>query len=110
MSKERDPYGRDPHAPGSKVDLGKLQPELIHRGFARALHQVTEIGTYGAEKYTPDGWEQVPEGQRRYMNAMYRHLGAHHQGEATDPETGYLHLAHAAWNLLALLELRARER
>src|SRR5690606_1597282 len=56
---ERDPNGIDPHEPGAKLDAGKVEPELIQRGFARALLAVADVGTYGATKYTRDGWQDV---------------------------------------------------
>src|SRR5690606_9415436 len=107
---ERDPNGIDPREPGAKLDVGKVEPELIQRGFARALLAVAEVGTYGAAKYTRDGWQDVQDGVRRYTNAMYRHLSAEHRGEERDPDTGLLHAAHAAWNALARLELMLREK
>ena len=109
MTEERDPHGLDPHEPGAKLDAGKVRPELIMRGFARALLAVAEVGTYGAQKYTDDGWEQVPDGVRRYTDALYRHLLKEHMGEANDPDTHLLHAAHAAWNALARLELMLRD-
>lgn len=106
---ERDPNGLDPHAPGAKLDAGKPRPELIMRGFARALSAVAEVATFGANKYTDDGWQEVPEAERRYTDALYRHLLKHHRGEEDDPDSGLSHLAHAAWNALAILELRLRK-
>ena len=108
-AEERDPHGLDPHVPGAKVDAGKAQPELIMRGFSRALSAVTDVGTYGAQKYTRDGWEQVEDGVRRYRNAMYRHRSQYYRGETLDPDTRIHHLAHAAWNTLAELELLLRK-
>lgn len=107
--KEYDPTGLGQHEPGAKLDGGKVRPELVMRGFANALWAVAEIGTYGAQKYTDDGWEKVPDGFQRYTDAMYRHLLREHQGEALDPESGFLHAAHTAWNALARLELLLRE-
>lgn len=107
---ESDPYGKDANAPGSKLDLGKDQMELTERGFAKALREVARIGTYGAVKYTPDGWQEVPEGIRRYRNAASRHRNDFYQGETYDPESGYHHLAHECWNRLAELELLLRMR
>ena len=107
---ERDPNGIDPHSAGAKLDAGKVEPELIQRGFARALLAVAEVGTYGATKYTRDGWQDVQDGVRRYTNAMYRHLSAEHRGEQCDPDTKLMHAAHAAWNALARLELMLREK
>src|SRR5690606_34954678 len=82
---ERDPNGIDPHSAGAKLDAGKVEPELIQRGFARALLAVADVGTYGATKYTRDGWQDVPAGVRRYTHAMSRHLSGEHRGAEGRP-------------------------
>lgn len=103
-----DPYGKNPHEVGSKLDAGKIRAGLMASGFARALEKVAEITTYGANKYTPNGWLSVPDAENRYKDALYRHLLRAEQGEEFDPESNLPHLAHAAWNALALLELQER--
>lgn len=105
---ETDPTGRNPHEPGAKLDAGKPLPWLVFSGFARALKRVTDIGTYGAAKYTSSGWMTVPDAENRYMEAFMRHVLAHASGQAYDKDSGQPHLAHAAWNLLAVLELQQR--
>lgn len=105
---EADPHGTDAHAPGAKLDAGKNQLGLIFHGFPRALQAVGEVGTYGAQKYSPNGWLHVPDGERRYTDAMYRHLMKEAQGEHIDPETELMHAAQSAWNALARLELMLR--
>lgn len=109
---EKDPHGKDPHQPGAKLDLGKNRLGLVLLGFSRALQAVGEVGTYGANKYSDNGWVDVPDGQRRYTDAMLRHLLCESAGEPSDPDTGLHHAAHAAWNALARLDLllRAQER
>ncbi len=106
---ERDPHGLAPNAPGAKLDHGKNDLALVLHGFARALEAVGHVGTFGARKYTPNGWVQVPDGQHRYTSAMYRHLLAEGRGEQLDPQTSLHHAAHAEWNALARLELALRE-
>ena len=59
---------------GLKFDSGKPQPWLVIGGFAMALEEVAKVATFGAEKYTPDGWRHVQDGQRRYMEAFARHM------------------------------------
>lgn len=105
---ERDPHGRDPHEPGAKLDAGKPRLGLVLGDFARALAEVGKVGTYGAEKYSPGGWLEVPDGKARYLDALYRHLLADARCEGFDPDSGVSHLSHACWNMLALLELRIR--
>lgn len=100
-----DPHGKDAHEPGAKLDKGKLRPALVLGGFAKALRAVTEVGTYGAYKYSEGGWKHVSDGLRRYDEAKCRHQMAEACGELTDQDTGFLHAAHEAWNALAKLEL-----
>jgi hypothetical protein len=107
---ELDPDGKDPHVSGAKLDLGKNELSLIMMGFANALIEVGKVGTYGAQKYTRNGWMNVNDGQYRYTNAMFRHLLEEGIGEQTDRDTGLHHLAHACWNCLAVLELKLREQ
>lgn len=106
---EVDPYDKDPHEPGAKLDAGKNRLGLVLGGFPRALEAVGEVGTYGANKYTDNGWKHVPDGAERYGDAMYRHLMSAAKGEEFDRESGLRHLAHAAWNALAVLELLLRD-
>ena len=105
---EHDPTGKDPHQPGAKLDAGKVEMGLILNGMPRALLQVARVATYGANKYTRDGWMSVPDGPRRYTDALYRHLNAEARGEVDDADTQLEHAAHAAWNALARLELLLR--
>jgi len=101
---ESDPHNRPLNTPGAKADAGKVRPALVLGGFARAVLAVSEVATYGASKYTEDGWRSVPRALARYRDAGDRHRLAG-ELEDTDPESGLLHLAHEAWNVLALLEI-----
>ena len=109
LKQETDPNGIDAHTKGAKLDAGKVQPELIIRGFARSLLEVAKVATYGANKYTEDGWEVVPNGKKRYANAGLRHKLKRYIGQTHDSDTKIMHLAHEAWNILAELELTLRE-
>lgn len=68
-----------------------------------ALLEVATILTKGAEKYSPNGWKEVPHGVFRYYNAMIRHF-LKESSEERDAE-GFLHIGCVAWNALAVLEL-----
>lgn len=105
---ELDPNGLDQHAPGAKVDAGKVRPSLIIMGMARAIWAVSEVGTMGAAKYTDGGWVLVPNGEARYEDADLRHMLKRGMGQPVDDESNYLHLAHEAWNALAKLDLYIR--
>lgn len=108
--READPLGKDAHEPGAKLDHGKNRLSLVIHGFARALQEVGRVGTYGANKYTANGWIDVPDGENRYTDAMYRHLLREASGEQVDADTGIAHAAHAAWNALARLDLMLRKQ
>lgn len=107
-SPEADPHGKSPSEAGAKLDAGKNRLGLVLFGFARALQEVGKVGTYGANKYTDSGWVDVPDGERRYTDAMLRHLLREATGEERDPDTSLHHAAHAAWNALARLDLVLR--
>lgn len=94
---------------GIKHDHGKPRPDLILHTMARAMLAVSEVAAFGASKYDDDNWLLVDDANRRYADAKARHMlqGAF---ESHDDESGLLHAAHEAWNALALLELKLRER
>lgn len=105
---ETDPDGLDAHAPGAKLDHGKPRPSLVLQSMPRALLAVAEVATYGADKYTPGGWQHVNNGIARYTDAMFRHALA--EGvDSHDLDTALPHAAQIAWNALARLELMLRE-
>ena len=106
-SYETEPNGLSPHTPGAKLDAGKNRLGLVFTDFAKAIEQVGLVATMGAAKYTASGWVSVKGGKERYSDALFRHLVAHAAGERVDA-SGLLHLAHAAWNVLAVLELELR--
>lgn len=94
---------------GKKYDSGKPRVGLMISDFARALEMIADVTTFGAEKYAPSNWLNVVNAAERYNDALHRHLLKHAQGELLDDESGLTHLSHAAWNILALLELEARK-
>lgn len=99
---EVDPYGFPQHAPGSKLDNGKVDWSLA---LWDAFHQCVAVQTYGATKYTRDGWRSVPDGVDRYQAALIRHFVAWKSGELIDPESNLPHLAHMMCNLAFIMEL-----
>jgi hypothetical protein len=110
MDLNLDPNGKDLHTAGAKADAGKNRAGMVLGGFARALWAVCEVGTFGAFKYTDNGWTQVPGAQDRYDDAMMRHWLKNHMGETYDSDSELKHLAHEAWNALAKLDLHLREQ
>ena len=110
LTGETDPNGLHLNTPGAKADAGKNRPALVLGGFARALWEVSKVGTGGAIKYTDNGWMEVPNGISRYDDADMRHWLKEKMGEKYDSDTELLHAAHKAWNALARLDLLLRER
>lgn len=98
------------HVKGAKDDSGKNRVSLVLGGFAEAILEVCKVGTFGANKYTDNGWQSVPNGIARYEDALFRHFLAYKSGEFLDPESKLPHLAHCAWNALAVLSLNLKER
>jgi len=94
---------RAKHSPieGRKFDIGKSQYGLIP---PFAQEEFVKVLTYGAQKYAPDNWKFVPEAERRYFDALQRHLWAFKRGERNDSESNLHHLAHAMCCLAFLLE------
>jgi len=107
---EKDPNGVSQKDPGSKLDSGKPRAWLCIQGFSSALSELALVTTAGAKKYSPSGWEKVPDGEARYMDAFGRHMLALGKGQEVDPDTGCMHQAQMIWNLLAALELKLRKR
>jgi hypothetical protein len=103
---ESDPDGIDQHAPGAKTDKGKPDCSLLLY-FGKALTAVSEVGTFGAEKYTRGGWQTVADGINRYTAAMLRHV-LQENYEEYDRDLPVMHAAQVAWNALARLELMLR--
>ena len=84
---------------GRKDDIGKLRFDLIP---VESLLEVVKVYTFGARKYQDRNWEKGIRYSRVFA-AINRHLWAFWNGENADNETGFSHLAHAAWGCLALI-------
>lgn len=83
-----------------KCELGRL------RQFGEALEAVAEVMAQGAIKYDDRNWLTGGKPDAEYLDSADRHLLKWaNEGEWYDSETGCAHVAHAAWNLLALLKL-----
>lgn len=94
---------------GMKYDEGKLLGAVIFQDFPLAIQKVLAVSTFGAEKYARHSWRDVPDLETRYDDARGRHfLWSFLEDE--DPESGVSHLAHEAWNCLALLQVELEKR
>lgn len=88
--------------PTAKYDGGKIRPSLVP---PEIIEQIARVREYGVKKYNdPESWRKVEP--QRYWDAVLRHtLAAWDDWQATDPESGLLHIAHIACNLAFLMAL-----
>lgn len=84
----------------TKFDEGKPMWDLLPY---KQVSQVVDVMTFGASKYSVNGWQTVPNARSRYFAATMRHLTAWWEGEKIDKESGIHHLAHAACCILFLM-------
>lgn len=99
----------NPEVSGIKADQGKPRLGLVLVEVPHAFEKLGTLLGFGADKYSVGNWDKVPEGEMRYLDALMRHLTQHHRGEKVDPESGELHLAHAAVNIMFLLDKELRK-
>lgn len=66
------------------------------------IEEVVRVYTYGAQKYAPNSWQNLPDGYNRYKAALLRHLTLIDQGKHFDDESGLLHASQVLWNAIAL--------
>ena len=94
---ENDSYTADNG--GLRHDEGKPEFHLLP---SDALRELGRVYTFGAKKYAPYNWERGMLWSRCF-NSLLRHLYAYWDGQKYDEETGLHHMAHVAWNAIALL-------
>jgi Domain of unknown function (DUF5664) len=83
-----------------KHDNGKPAWDLLPW---QQVGEIVSVLTYGARKYSGEGWKRTPDASNRYFAALMRHLVAWRSGKAVDHETGLSHLAHAGVCLLFIM-------
>lgn len=86
--------------PGLKHDQDKLPVGLLP---TMPLLDIAAVLRHGATKYGRHNW-RAGMAWSRVFDATLRHLLAWNEGEDCDLESGLNHLAHAACDLLFLLE------
>lgn len=95
---------------GKKYDSNKPMVGTILRVFPQALTAVGMCIQFGTRKYPdPNNWKKNKDALIRYNDSLIRHLTKFFFGKEFDEETGLPHLAHVAWNALAILELYLME-
>jgi len=87
---------------GTKHDTGKAQIGDFIKDFGISLLETAKVWAFGAEKYERSNWRLVDNAEKRYTDALVRHLVAEEQNDFDD-ESGLLHATHVAWNGLARL-------
>jgi hypothetical protein len=81
---------------GTKFDNNKIPLELIP---SEALFEIGKVLDAGRKKYGTANWAKGIE-ISRLLGASMRHIMQFNAGEDMDEETGTLHVANAACNLL----------
>ena len=90
----------DPNAATAmRFNQGKTRYALVPYTWTTAL---AEVMTRGAVKYAPDNWKKGMD-PKFMVDSLERPLHAFRTGEVFDPESGNHHMAHVAWNALALM-------
>jgi len=88
-----------------KKDEGKPQLSLIYKSF---VDEIAKVRMYGLTKY-PDRENWRTTETKLHHDALLRHVFAYLNGEINDKESGLNHLAHAACNIMFLIEEKKDE-
>lgn len=80
---------------GLRFNEGKLRYDLVH---PKAYEDFVQVLTDGANKYYDRNWENGLS-WTSVIASLKRHINAIERGEDYDPESGRLHIAHAACNV-----------
>ena len=93
----------------------KIRMELVDQGFPLALLELAKVMTWANENkgYKDHDWKNIPNAENAFKGAAARHRVkfdaqrsfGNEMLDCTDEESGVIHLAHEAFNVLALLEL-----
>lgn len=73
--------------------------------FPKALQAVARVCEHGGRKYGKGNFKLGGKPNDEYYGCAMRHLFKAYEGQDFDDQSGGLHIAHAIWNLMALLEL-----
>ena len=101
MTPDLKPKGVTPNPSPTKLPVADMISD-----FPLALREVSKVTGFGCLKHGPlGGWRSIPDFKRVYQNSKARHAiaGLVEEG-GLDGESGLPHLAHEAWNALALLQ------
>lgn len=89
------------HKQPTTSQLLTLVNDLYGFNVAQAEREIAEVLTFGARKYKPNNWRKCSD-TGRYLAAVFRHLDDWNTKGEVDEESGKLHRAHIATNLMFL--------
>jgi len=84
----------------TRYDNDKLKLDLVP---ASLIREVAKVMTFGAKKYDAHNWRKGMQWSR-CLASLKRHILEFENMVDIDPETGALHLGHAACNIAFLIE------
>lgn len=84
-----------------RFSAGKIRHDLMPPW---SIDQIAQVYTYGTIKYDDDNWWKGLRWKKDVFGCILRHIWKWFRGEINDDESGLHHLAHAAWNCIALME------
>ena len=93
--KEKDMTSTTGKGAGLRFNKGKLRYDLVE---PHAFEDFVQVLTDGAVKYEPRNWSRGLS-WTSVLASLKRHIAAIEKGEDYDPESGRLHIAHAACNV-----------
>lgn len=95
--------------------VGKVKMQLFDEGFPNAIMEIAKVMTWAetAKGYQPNDFKNLPNAETEFSAAASRHrvkgftqkVNGVAALKRTDEESDIVHLAHAAFNILAELEL-----
>lgn len=95
--------------------VGKVRMELVDDGFANALFEIAKVMSWASlnKGYKDGDWKSLPDMEKAFKGAASRHRTKHDIQRISDTaplscvdeESGLLHKAHEAFNVLAQLEM-----
>ena len=98
--------------PGCAANIEPLQAKRFNEGkpqlgylrkFGKANIALAQVFENGTKTYGRDNWLKG-FGTATLMDCIDRHIQAYASGQTEDPMSGLHPLAHAAWNVMALLK------
>lgn len=93
-----------------RFNEGKPKLSYFSRSFRWVTAAVARVMEFGANKYNEGNWLLGNKPDTEYLDSCFRHLDHFFAGEFYDEDSACSHIAHAVWNLCAMMELNYRDR